>query len=150
MSVYRIHDDIAKVFDSRDGMLARAVQWLLEDRKIKYQSNVFFGDNEVEFVLGGKEGCILLECKMHKTGKDEDAIRNAIRSGISQVSKTVQRARQEGWKVAKAWLVTNYQHDSCQEAIDKGARDFKRGLHADNIQIVDAEELPRQLSKYRF
>lgn len=132
---------------STDGMLGISIGWLLSTRAIAFHSGTYARDQELDFrfELGGRR--ILLEAKMHKTDKDDEAVQRHLSGDVSQAARHAEEIKKGGDRLDEVWIVTNYHHDKVEREL--------RGVHSRNhakisthgIEFVQAADLPRQLAE---
>lgn len=72
-SIYNIDGSLKKCVLFRDGLLAVALGWLFNQRKIKWDFSVH-NKYENDFICETQNGKILFECKMHLIPKNERSL----------------------------------------------------------------------------
>lgn len=98
---------LTQALEHHDGLLASALAWHLTQREIAFDDSVKLPDTELDFVLKGRDGRCLMECKMnHLLGPDE-AIRSTLYKNRNQLRDHLQIARRQGLAMTHAACVVN-------------------------------------------
>lgn len=132
---------------STDGMLGVAIGWLLSTRGIPFQSGSYAHDQELDFRFDVAGRRILLEAKMHKTHKDDEAIQRHLSGDVSQAVRHAEDIKKGGGVLDEVWIVTNHQHDRIERQLN-GVRTRNRDKMAThNIEFIEAADLPREIAE---
>jgi hypothetical protein len=132
---------------STDGMLGVAIGWLLSTRGITFQSGSYARDQELDFrfEVGGQR--ILLEAKMHKTGKDDEAVQRHLSGDVSQAARHAEEIKKCGGGLDEVWIVTNYLHDDIERELNHVHSRNRDKMSTHRIEFVEAADLPRQITE---
>lgn len=90
MVPYQIHRGLYDHIVDKDGILVNAISYLLDQHKVKYEKNKNLEDeNEIDFVImKGEIVTTLIEAKMFRTDKSDDALISNLLEAVTQVKKT--------------------------------------------------------------
>jgi len=80
--MYNIDGTLKKCVLFRDGLLAIALGWLFDQRKIKWDFSVH-NKYENDFVCETKNGKILFECKTHFIPKDKRSFEGQLQKDLN-------------------------------------------------------------------
>jgi hypothetical protein len=132
---------------STDGMLGVAIGWLLSTRAIPFQSGSYSHDQELDFRFEVAGRRILLEVKMHKTDKDDEAIQRHLSADVSQAARHAEEIKKSGGRLDEVWIVTNHQHDDIERQLS-GVRSRNRDKMATHrIEFIEAADLPQEIAE---
>jgi len=91
----------------KDGMLGVAVGWFLRKHGFQFKHGLTIGGTELDFIVSGRRGCLLIECKMHHILKPEEHIRSQILASRTQLRTHIHVAQREGLQPKGAACVVN-------------------------------------------
>ena len=106
-SIYNIDSLLKECILLKDGLLAIALGWLFDDRKISWNFSVQ-GKYEDDFILETKSGKVLCECKMHLIPKDERSFEGQLVQDLGQLITHVEALSKEGVSFNQVYLIYNY------------------------------------------
>ena len=133
-SMYNIDSSLKKCILFKDGLLAVALGWLFDQKKIKWDFSVH-DKYENDFICETKNGKILFECKMHFVPKDERSFEGQLQQDLSLLINHVQTLSKEGTRLNKVYLVYNYDLEDYSD-------DVKR--------ILNLPKLRRRITRYKI
>lgn len=129
-------------------MLGVAVGWLLEKNRIEYQAGGYAGDQELDYRFELREKRILIECKMFKTHKDDEAIEQhligAIKQAIRHVDEIVKTER-----IDATWILTNHELDAIEGPLSRALARYEKEMKARSIELMDVADLSGAISDPR-
>ena len=144
-TLYQVHGAIRDACFEQDGLLGEAVGWLLRKRNLEFQRGVYAkGQFETDylFTLGTRR--ILLECKVHKSDKDSEAVQRHLATAIAQAVKHSMAVKQEGG-VDEVWVLTNHCLDERADELRRVEKGRRKEIAEHNIRVVDPPSLVRLL-----
>ena len=106
-SIYNINGLLKDCILFRDGLLAVALGWLFDQKKVTWDFSVH-NQYENDFICETKSGKILFECKMHLLPKDERSFRGQVKQDLTLLITHVKTLAKEGTHLNKVYLVFNY------------------------------------------
>lgn len=116
-SIYGINPILKESIYSKDGLLAVYFCWLLKKKNIQFDVNKSVGQYETDFIIKKQ---ILVECKVYKAEKDNEAIKSELDKVVKQLEKHIKQAREKGIEIKIAVLLWNrYKVDSALVAKTK-------------------------------
>ena len=133
-SIYHLDRSLKNCILFKDGLLAVALGWLFDQRKIKWDFSVH-NKYENDFICETKNGKILLECKMHLIPENERSLRGQLEKDLNKLTAHVQTLSKEGIILKEVYLVYNYDLEDVHEDVEK---------------ILSAPKLERNTKKYRI
>jgi hypothetical protein len=134
-SIYNIDSSLKECILFKDGLLAVALGWLFDQRKIKWGFSVH-NKYENDFICETKNGKTLFECKMHLIPKDERSLRGQLENDLNLLITHVQALLNEGiLLLKKVYLVYNYDLEEYSNEVEK---------------ILEQPELKREIAKYNI
>lgn len=146
MVPYQIDRGLYEHIIDKDGVLANAISYLLDQHKIRYDRNVNLEEaNEVDFVtkeMGRITG--LIEVKMFRNDKSTDVKVKNLLEAISQVKKTKEKLVKKNkiYDKIQYIVVSNLVDEEVYEiAREKGERDLEKY----NILILRPKEFSESL-----
>lgn len=146
MVPYQINRNLYNHIIDPDGVLAQAISYLLNQHKIKYERNVNLENlNEIDFVI--KDDNIItgiIEIKMFRTDKGQDAKVKNLKETVSQVKKTKKKLIEKNSDYSKleCIIVTNITDEEIYEiATEKCALDIDEY----NILIMSPESFMQSI-----
>lgn len=117
-SMYNIDGSLKKCVLFRDGLLAVALGWLFNQRKIKWDFSVH-NKYENDFICETKNGKILFECKAHFIPKDERSFEGQLQQDLNLLITHVQTLSKEGTDLKKVYLVYNYDLEDYSDEVKR-------------------------------
>jgi hypothetical protein len=133
-SIFNIDSLLKECILFRDGILAVALGWLFNQRRIKWDFSVH-NKYENDFICETKNGKILLECKMHLIPKDERSLRGQLENDLNLLITHLQTLPKEGILLENAYLVYNYNLEEYSNEVEK---------------ILEGLKLKRNFIKYKI
>jgi hypothetical protein len=88
-------------------VLAAALAWNLTQREIAFNDSVKLPNAELDFVLKGKAGDCLMECKMNHLLGPNDAIRGTLYQSRNQLCDHLLIAKGHGMVMSHAACIVN-------------------------------------------
>ena len=131
-SIYNLDSSLKNCILFRDGLLAIALGWLFDQRKIKWDFSVH-NKYENDFICKTKNGKILFECKMHLIPKDERSFRGQLEKDLNLLVTHVQTLSKEGILLKNVYLIYNYDLEEYSDEVEK---------------ILDLPKLKRDITRY--
>jgi hypothetical protein len=124
-SIYNINGLLQNCVLFKDGLLAVALGWLLDQRKIKWAFSIH-NEYENDFVCETRnEEKILFECKMHLIPKDERSLRGQLQQDLVMLLAHIRALSKENTRPKKVYLVYNYDLKNYSEEVNKTLADPK-------------------------
>ena len=117
-SMYNIDPLLKESILFKDGLLAVALGWLFDQRKIKWDFSIH-NKYENDFICETKNGEILFECKMHLIPKDERSLRGQLEKDLTLLTSHVQTLSKEGILLKNVYLVYNYDLEEYTDEVEK-------------------------------
>jgi hypothetical protein len=147
-SMYNIDLLLRESILFKDGMLAVALGWLFDQKKIKWDFSVH-NKYENDFICETKNGKILFECKMHLIPRDERSFEGQLKQDLNLLITHVQTLSKEGTHLNKAYLVYNYGLEDYSEETKKilNLPKLRRGITKHKIEIIGFPEVTSVLEK---
>ena len=141
-SMYNIDVSLKKCILFKDGLLAIALGWLFDQKKIKWDFSVH-DKYENDFICETKNGKILFECKMHFIPKDERSFEGQLQQDLSRLIIHVQTLSKEGTHLNKVYLVYNYDLEDYSDEVKRilGLPKLRRGIIRYKIRIIGFPEV---------
>jgi hypothetical protein len=133
-SIYNIDSLLKECILLKDGLLAIALGWLFDDRKISWNFSIH-DKYEDDFILETKNVKILCECKMHLIPKDERSFEGQLTQDLYQLVTHVQSLSKEGVSFNQVYLIYNYD-----------LREYSEELQ----RILDLPKLKSNIEHYRI
>ncbi|MBX7242815.1 MAG: hypothetical protein K1X92_13815 [Bacteroidia bacterium] len=140
---YRINEIIYKHIIHEDGLLFFAIQYLLEERRIRFEIDKnFLKDVQIDIIIINSDNLIsyAMEIKMFKTDRPKDTQIGNFRQTVGQVKKIkekMQKAGQGDWISLPYFVVTNITDELIiKEAIEV----LKQDLKDYNITILSPKQ----------
>lgn len=147
-SMYDINGLLKKCVLFKDGLLAVALGWLFDQRKIEWDFSVH-DSYENDFICETENGKILFECKMHFIPKDERSFEGQLQQDLSLLIDHVQTLSKEGCHLNKVYLVYNYDlgdySDEVKRILDRPK--LRRGITQYKIEIIGFPEVTSVLEE---
>lgn len=146
-AIYKPHPLLQAACFHKDGLLGVAVGFLLSDKKIEFSASAHRGRHETDFIVNLGSGSVLLECKMHKQGKDRDAVQGHLVRDLTQAIEHAADLERNSAKPSEVWIVTNYESaplETLFKQVTKGKASEVKRYH---ISFVDASDFPGLLGK---
>ena len=126
----------------KDGILAVAMGWLFDLKKIKCDFSVH-NKYENDFLCETKNGKILFECKMHLIPKDERSFEGQLLQDTNRLVTHVKTLSEEGTRLHKAYLVYNYDLENYSDEMKRileGSK-LRNDIAQHKIEIIDFTEV---------
>lgn len=133
-SIYNIDGSLKECILFRDGLLAVALGWLFDQRKIKWDFSVH-NKYENDFICETKNGKILFECKMHLIPKDERSFEGQLQQDLNLLIRHVQTLSKEATHLKKVYLVYNYDLEDYSDEVKR---------------ILNLPKLRRDITRYKI
>ena len=106
--IFSIDDLIKDAIFSNDGFLSIYFGWLLKNENISFTLNEYSSEYEYDFIINNRT---LIECKMFKREKDQEAIKSELESAIIQIKNHLESLNKEKKKIKNAYLIWNRYED---------------------------------------
>lgn len=107
MAAFYSTGPLTQALELHDGVLAAALAWHLTWREIAFDDGVKLPDAELDFVLKGKAGDCLMECKMNHLLRPNDTIRGTLYQSRNQLRDHLLVAKGQGMTISRAACVVN-------------------------------------------
>ena len=135
ITAYKLHPLIEQSILYRDGFLAVAFGWLLEEERVEYKSFVSLpdGTTEIDFILYPEQP-IVVECRMHKLGKDEETIKAHLKNDLADLIKHLDALEAQGTKTHAAYVFCNYSQKEYGRLMEEILRTFKPRVKEYNLE----------------
>lgn len=138
---YALDDAIFRDLISKDGLLGKAVPFLLDKREIQYETNVTqLDDIELDICLTNEKDEIveIIELKMFKSNRPVDTQVTNIKKAVGQVKKAIDKLsnENEGFMEIRKSVIVNFPD---QEVIANAQFLLKNDLSEYNIRIYNIE-----------
>ena len=142
-AIYVIDNILRDCIFLKDGLLAVAMAWLFEDKKIKWEFSVHDG-YENDFLCETEMGTTLYECKMHMIPRDKRSFEGQLKQDLVQLMKHVKALLNEGKALAEIYLVYNYALEDYQQEIGMVLQQPKFGgdLELQNLDVISHLDVP--------
>jgi len=136
-SIYNIDGSLKRCILFRDGLLAVALGWLFDQRKMKWKFSVH-NKYENDFICETKNGKILFECKMHLIPKDERSFEGQLHQDLNLLITHVQTLSEEGTHLNKVYLVYNYDLEDYSDELKRilNLPKLRRGITQYKIRTI--------------
>jgi len=147
-SIYNIDVLLKECILFKDGLLAVALGWLFDRRKIEWIFSVH-NKYENDFICQTKNGNILFECKMHFIPKDERSFEGQLQQDLNLLIRHVQTLSQEGTHLNRVYLVYNYDLEDYSDRV-KGILNLpklRRGITRYKIKTIGFPEVTSVLEE---
>jgi len=147
-SMYNIDNSLKECILFKDGLLAVALGWLFDQKKIKWDFSVH-NKYENDFICETKNGKILFECKVHLIPRDERSFEGQLQQDLNLLIKHVQTLSKEGTHLNKAYLVYNYELEDYTEEMKNilNLPKLRKGITRHKIEIIGFPEVPHILEE---
>ena len=141
-SMYHIEKLLKDSILFKDGLLAVAIGWLFNQRKIEWDFSVR-NKFENDFICETKNGKILFECKMHLIPKDERSFKGQLRQDLNRLITHVQTLSKEDTQLNKVFLVYNYDLENYSDEMKKilNIPKLRKGITQYKIGIIGFPEV---------
>jgi len=136
-AIYNIDALLKECILFKDGLLAVALGWLVDKRKIKWDFSVH-NKYENDFICETKDGKILFECKMHLTPRDERSLEGQLKQDLTLLIAHVKTLCDDGINFKRVFLVYNYDLDEYLEEYSEAKK------------ILEEPELKRDMTRYNI
>jgi len=136
-AIYSIDASLKECILFKDGLLAVALGWLFDKRKIKWDFSVH-NKYENDFICETKDGKILFECKMHLIPRDERSLEGQLKQDLTLLIAHVKTLCDDGISFKRVFLVYNYDLDEYLEEYSEAKR------------ILEEPELKRDMTRYNI
>ena len=123
--------------DSKDGILATYLSWLLDKKGLKVECSKFAGIYETDILVDSQ---YLIECKLFKSDKDENAMWVNIKKSFTQLKNQIKKFQEEGIAIKQAYLLWNLDVDD-KELKSKLDADFKAMREQYGFKIIPYYEV---------
>jgi len=145
-AIYVIDNILRDCIFLKDGLLAIAMAWLFEDKKIQWEFSVHDG-YENDFLCETEMGTTLYECKMHMIPRDKRSFEGQLKQDLVQLMKHVKALLKEGKAPTEIYLVYNYALEDYQEEIDTILQQPKYGgdLPECNLEVISYLVVPSSM-----
>lgn len=143
-TIYAIDETLRDALLNKDGIMAVLLGYLLGKERIKYELP-YKNKYENDFLIEGKKGYILVECKMFRTDSDDVTVKSQLEEGISQLIKHIKALKDEGKEVIKGYFVWNHDSEIRQNPIEHISRKYEIDKH----QIIDGNSLPKLIESIK-
>ena len=150
-TAYSLHPLLKRMIDYQDGLLSCAFAWVLINKNVEYISSGYSTKYEMDFEIttSGKE--FLVECKMHNTAKDKQAIKDHLINDLTQLISHMKALEEEGKKVNGGYVLTNHllgnRRDIVKSAYNN-SRKIKEYRKEHNIKIFDYTQIAGLLEEF--
>ncbi len=128
-SFYGITKELREMMFSKDGILPVYFSWLLAKKGIQFTTSKYAGEYESDILI---DNSIIVESKMLKMDKDDEAIETNINKVIVQLSNQIQSFKTDGVNIREVHLLWN------------------RGTLSDDIRQKIQRKHPEICEKYNF
>lgn len=146
-TIFKLDNTLLKTISSNDGILGVYLGWLLKKKSIKYNCFTYEtnGRFENDYIIEKGDKKILIECKMHRTDKDEDSIRNALIQDINQIIKHIE----DIGSIKKAFILCNYDLKMYQDILGKvySHKKYKIKIKKYGMKIIDYSEVGKLIEE---
>ncbi len=137
VGMYRVDPVLKRAIFSKDGILAVAAVWLLTEKGASVKTGAFVGDHEMDCQFEIADKPFLLEVKMHKTGKDDEAVGANLVKAARQACKTGDKIVTSGGKLDHVVVLTNYDRKRYASEIKRACSRHKRSASSYKLTITD-------------
>jgi len=147
-SMYNIDKLLKDCILFRDGLLAVALGWLFDQKKIKWDFSVH-NKYENDFICETENGKFLFECKMHLIPKDERSLEGQLQQDLNRLITHVQTLSKEGTNLNKVYLVYNYDLEDYSDEVKRilNLPKLRRGITRHKIGIFGFPEVTSVLEE---
>jgi len=147
-SMFNIVSTLKECILFKDGLLAVALGWLFDQKKIKWDFSVH-NKFENDFTCETKSGKILFECKMHFIPKDERSFEGQLQQDLNRLMTHVQTLSKEGTQLNKVYLVYNYDLEDYSDEVKRilNLPKLRRGITRYKIETIGFPEVTSVLQK---
>ena len=142
-TIYALDETLKDALLNRDGIMAVLLGYLLKKEGIEYESQSYSSSYENDFLIRGKNGYILVECKMYRTGSDNTTVESQLDGGVSQLVKHADKLKEEGKEIKKGYFVWNHASENRHNSIEQIRQKYKKDFSKYQIEIVDRSSLTR-------
>ena len=141
-SMYNIDSSLKESILFKDGLLAVALGWLFDQKKIKWDFSVH-NKYENDFICETKDRKILFECKMHLIPKDERSFEGQLKQDLGQLTRHVQTLSKEGTHLSKVYLVYNYDLEDYNDKVKRilNLPKLRKGITRYKIETIGFREV---------
>lgn len=150
-TAYDLHPLLKSRIYYPDGLLSCAFSWLLNLHNVKYISSSYSGGYEHDFIITLSGERFLVECKMHDTTKDKQAIKDHLINDLTQLIKHINALEKENKKVKGGYVLTNHLLKNNQGVVSKvynHSEVIKEYRKKYNIEVVDYTQGRGLLEKF--
>lgn len=148
-ATFVLHDLLDESIRSKDGILGISMYWLLKHKlQVPFESSGFYGDYESDFIVSAGDRRFLIECKMHKRGKDAESVRSRVEAAVVQAVKHAKQLASEGRVVDSAMIVTNLDSEEFEPAMQEVTKSKKKFIGKQRLLMLsfsDFEQAFRRL-----
>lgn len=132
----------------KDGILAVALGWLFDQKKIRWDFSVH-NEYENDFICETKNGKMLFECKMHLIPKDERSFEGQLQQDLNLLITHVQTLLKEGTPLNKVYLVYNYDLEDYSDEKKRilNLPKLRKGITQHKVEIIGFPEVISVLEK---
>ena len=107
--------------------------------KWQYGTTIHF---ENDFLCDGKDGTVLIECKMHRMDVNERSRESTLQNDINQLLDHLRALENDGKKLVKAVLVFNHGTEKISETVLKLIRICKeKKLIQNEIDVIGYDRI---------
>ena len=106
--IFSLDDLIKDAIFSKDGFLSIYFGWLLKKENVSFTTNEYSSEYEFDFIINNN---ILVECKMFKREKDQEAIKSELDNAIIQIINHLKSINKLNKNITKAYLLWNRYED---------------------------------------
>lgn len=142
-TIYALDETLKEALLNRDGIIAVLLGYLLKKEGIEYESQVYSSSYENDFLIRGKRGYILIECKMYRTGSDNITVKSHLDGGIDKLVKHADELKGEGKGIIKGYFVWNHDSEKRHNSIEQIHQKYKKDFNKYQIEIIDGSSLAR-------
>lgn len=136
-AIYGLSQGLKDILNSKDGILATYFAWLLDKNNISFETSKYAGKYETDVLVKGKH---LIECKLFRIDKDENALFVNVRKAFTQLEKQIQKFKDDGITIEKAYLLWNLEIEDKDIAVKlDGMFKFQREKYG--FQIIPYDKV---------
>lgn len=136
-AIYSLNPALKDILDSKDGILATYLSWLLDKRGFSVECSKYAGVYETDILVNNQ---YLIECKLFKSDKDENAMWVNIKKSFSQLEKQIKKFQEDGVTIKQAYLLWNLDIDD-KDLKSKLDTDFKAMRDQYGFRIIPYYEV---------
>lgn len=103
-AIYTLNNVLKDILNSKDGILATYLTWLLDKKAMSVECSKYAGQYETDILVNKK---YLIECKLFRMDKDENAMEINIKKAFTQLKKQILKFKEEGIIIEQAYLLWN-------------------------------------------